>query len=112
MPVPPIAVTADRRDNGQTLAAVLKARLGLTWSQAKRAIDRRHVRVGGQIVADAAFRVKTGKRITVAAGVVEARSAVGARSAERGVGSGKPKTKTKPPLSGEAKSSEPSAGRR
>ncbi|MBX3399087.1 MAG: RluA family pseudouridine synthase [Gemmataceae bacterium] len=112
MPVPPIVVTADRRDNGQTLAAVLKAHLGLSWSQAKRAIDRRHVRVGGQIVADAAFRVKAGKRITVAAGVVEARSAVGARSAERGVGSEKPKTKKTPPFSGEAQSSEPSAAPR
>ena len=95
MPVPPIVVNADRRDNGQTLAAVLKAHLGLTWTQAKRVIDRRHVRVAGQIVADAAFRVKTGKRITVAAGVVEVRSP-SARSAERGVGSEKPKTKKTP----------------
>ncbi len=106
MPVPPIVVTADRRDNGQTLAAVLKAHLGLSWSQAKRAIDRRHVRVGGQIVADAAFRVKAGKRITVAAGVIEV------RSAERGARSEKPKSKTKSPFSGEAKSSEPSAATR
>jgi 23S rRNA pseudouridine1911/1915/1917 synthase len=106
MPVPPIVVNADRRDNGQTLAAVLKAHLGLTWTQAKRVIDRRHVRVGGQIVADAAFRVKTGKRITVAAGVVEV------PSAERGARSEKPKTKKAPPLSREAKSSEPSAAPR
>lgn len=99
MPLPPIVVTADRKDNGQTLAAVLKVRLGLSWSQAKRAIDRRHVRVGGQIVADAAFRVKAGKRITIAGGTVEVRSAV----AE------KPKTKKDPPLSREAKSSKPGA---
>lgn len=103
MPQPPIVVLADRRDNGQTLAAVLKQRLGLSWSQAKRAVERRHVRVGGQIVADAAFRVKTGKRITVAGGAIEV------RSAERGVGSEKPKSKKKPPFSGEAKSSKPSA---
>lgn len=69
--MPPVALTADRRDNGHTLAAVLKAHLGLSWSQAKRVIDRRHVRVGGQIVADAAFRVKAGKRITVAEGVLD-----------------------------------------
>lgn len=75
MPVPPIVVNADRRDNGQTLAAVLKAHLGLSWTQAKRVIDRRHVRVGGQIVADAAYRVKTGKRITVAGGVLDNRDA-------------------------------------
>lgn len=103
MPLPPIVVTADRKDNGQTLAAVLKLRLGLSWSQAKRAIDRRHVRVGGQIVADAAFRVKVGKRITVAGGIVEV------RSAERGAASEKPKAKKEPPFSGEAKSSKPSA---
>jgi 23S rRNA pseudouridine1911/1915/1917 synthase len=70
--MPPTVIIADRRDGGETLAAVLKSRLSLSWSQAKRVIDRRHVRVGGQIVADPAFRVKPGKRITVAAGAVEA----------------------------------------
>ena len=109
MPLPPIVVTADRKDNGQTLAAVLKLRLGLTWSQAKRAIDRRHVRVGGQIVADATFRVKVGKRISVAGGVIEARSTSEARSTEREAGSEKPKAKKEAPFSREAKSSKPSA---
>ncbi len=70
MAQPPLVVLADRQDHGQTLAAVLKSRLGLSWSQAKRVIDRRHVRVAGQIVADAAYRVKNGKRITVAGGVI------------------------------------------
>jgi 23S rRNA pseudouridine1911/1915/1917 synthase len=84
--MPPVVITSDRRDNGQTLAAVLKARLGLSWSQAKRVIDRRHVRVGGQIVADAAFRVKAGKRITVAEGVLDL-----TRNAEVGTRNEKPK---------------------
>lgn len=69
--MPPITLTADRRDHGQTLAAVLKKRLGVPWSKAKQTIERRHVRVSGQIVADAAFRVKNGKRITIAAGALE-----------------------------------------
>lgn len=63
-------ITADHRDNGQTLGAVLKARLNLSWSKAKQTIERRHVRVAGQIVADAAYRVKAGKRITIAAGAI------------------------------------------
>ena len=33
-------VPGDRREAGQTVAAVLKARLGLTWSQAKRLVER------------------------------------------------------------------------
>jgi 23S rRNA pseudouridine1911/1915/1917 synthase len=69
--MPTLVVNADRRDHGHTLAAVLKARFNLSWTQAKRIIERRHVRVGAQIVADAAYRVKAGKRISIAAGVIE-----------------------------------------
>ena len=69
--MPPTMFTADRRDNGQTLVAVLRSRLSLSWSKAKQTIERRHVRVGGQIVADGAYRVKTGKRITIAVGAIE-----------------------------------------
>jgi 23S rRNA pseudouridine1911/1915/1917 synthase len=113
--MPPIVVMADRKDNGQTLAAVLKARLGLSWSQAKRAIDRRHVRVGGQIVADAAFRVKSGKRITVAAGVIEAPGEKPARreakSAKPGAPAGAPPAKASKPAApaGPAKPRKPPA---
>jgi 23S rRNA pseudouridine1911/1915/1917 synthase len=69
--MPPIVFLADRRDSGQTLAAVLKHRLNLPWSKVKQTIERRHVRVGGQIVADGAYRVKAGKRITIAVGAIE-----------------------------------------
>ncbi|CAN5643216.1 RluA family pseudouridine synthase [soil metagenome] len=62
---------SDRRDAGQTLGAVLRARYNLTWSKAKATIERRHVRVAGQIVADASFRVKSGKRISIAIGAIE-----------------------------------------
>ncbi len=72
--MPPLAITADHHDNGQTLAAVLKNRFKLSWSKAKQTIERRHVRVAGQIVADGAYRVRTGKRITIAVGAIEAKA--------------------------------------
>ncbi|WP_149111971.1 RluA family pseudouridine synthase [Limnoglobus roseus] len=107
--MPPVVITSDRRDNGQTLAAVLKAHLGLTWSQAKRVIDRRHVRVGGQIVADIAFRVKSGKRITVAEGVLAIQNAQAAKKPAPSKAEVKPKKsespKKKPPT--EPKRQEP-----
>lgn len=85
-------ITADRRDNNQTLGAVLKTHLNLSWSKAKQTIERRHVRVGGQIVADAAYRVKAGKRITIAAGAIEATSVPKPKTAAKPVA---PKTKAK-----------------
>jgi 23S rRNA pseudouridine1911/1915/1917 synthase len=72
--MPPVNFVVERRDGGQTLAAVLKRRLGLTWSQAKRLIEKRHVKVNGQVIVEAAQRVKAGKRIEVASGTVDLRS--------------------------------------
>ena len=69
--VPPIRFVVDRRENGQTLAAVLKKRYGLSWSQAKRLVEGRHVKVSGQVEADVARRLKVGKRVELAAGTVE-----------------------------------------
>ncbi len=69
--MPPISFVVDRRDSGRTLAAVLKDRLGLTWSQAKRLVANRHVRVGQQVETDVARRLKPGKRIQLDAGSVE-----------------------------------------
>jgi 23S rRNA pseudouridine1911/1915/1917 synthase len=66
-----IAFVVDRRENGQTLASVLKMRYGLSWSQAKRLVERRHVKVSGQVETDAARRLKVGKRVELAAGTVE-----------------------------------------
>jgi 23S rRNA pseudouridine1911/1915/1917 synthase len=72
--VPPISFVVDRRESGQTLAAVLKSRLGLSWSQAKRLVEGRHVRVGQEVVPDVARRLKPGNRILVDAGTVEQKS--------------------------------------
>jgi 23S rRNA pseudouridine1911/1915/1917 synthase len=75
-----IAFVVDRRENGQTLAAVLKMRYGLTWSQAKRLIEKRHVKVSGQIETDIARRLKFGKKVELAAGTVEGQKSVDPKS--------------------------------
>ncbi|MBN9117625.1 MAG: RluA family pseudouridine synthase [Planctomycetes bacterium] len=69
--MPPIQFVVDRRAAGQTLAAVLKLRLGLSWAQAKRLVENKHVKVSGQVETDVARRLKLGKRVEVAAGTVE-----------------------------------------
>lgn len=73
--MPPIHFVVDRRDAGQTLAAVLKLRFGIPWAQAKRIVEGRHVKVSGQVETDAARRLKLGKRVELAAGVVEVKKA-------------------------------------
>jgi 23S rRNA pseudouridine1911/1915/1917 synthase len=73
--MPPIMFVVDRRDNGQTLAAVLKKRYGLSWSHAKRLVERGHVKVSGQVETDVARRLKLGKRVELATGTVETREA-------------------------------------
>ncbi len=69
--MPPIQFVVDRRAAGQTLAAAVKARLGLSWARAKRLVENGHVKVSGQVERDIARRVKLGKRVEVAAGAVE-----------------------------------------
>ena len=93
--MPPVVFVVDRREAGQTLAAVLKKRFGLSWSQAKRLVEGGHVRVGQQVETDVARRLKVGKRVQLDAGTVEA------RSADRGARNEKPN----PPRSRESKTS-------
>jgi 23S rRNA pseudouridine1911/1915/1917 synthase len=73
--MPSIAFVVDRRENGQTLAAVLKLRYGLSWSQAKRLVERRHVKVSGQVETDVAKRLKVGKRVELDPGTIEGQKA-------------------------------------
>jgi 23S rRNA pseudouridine1911/1915/1917 synthase len=68
--MPPIRFVVDRREAGKTLAAVLKVRLGLSWSQAKRLVERRHVRVCGQVETDVARRLKPGKPVELDSGII------------------------------------------
>lgn len=95
--MPPLQFVVDRREAGQTLAAVLKARYGLSWSRAQRLVEGRHVKVSGHVETDIARRLKPGKRVEIAAGAVEV------RSAERGARGEKTKPVPKPPLSRDAK---------
>lgn len=69
--MPPIQFVVDRREAGGTLAAALKTRYGLSWAQAKRLVERGHVKVSGQVESDVARRLKLGKRVELAAGTVE-----------------------------------------
>ena len=73
--MPPIQFVVDRRDAGQTLAAVLKTRFGIPWAQAKRLVEGKHVKVSNQVVIDVAKRLKLGKRVELAAGTVEVKNA-------------------------------------
>lgn len=73
--MPPINFAVDRREAGKTLAAVLKLRYGLSWAQAKRLVERGHVRVSGQVESDVARRLKLGKRVEIAAGAIEVKRA-------------------------------------
>lgn len=59
-------IVVDRRESGKTLAAILKVRLGWSWSRVKRMIERRHVRVGQRIETNVARRLKKGQEIHLA----------------------------------------------
>ena len=116
--MPPILFVVDRTEAGQTLAAVLKKRFGISWAQAKRLVENRHVRVGQQIETDVARRLKTGKKVELDAGSVEVRSAepsarkppapprpAGGKPARPAVG--KPPLKTPPSAARDPKKSRP-----
>ncbi len=74
--MPPIQFVVDRREAGKTLAAVLKSRYGISWSQAKRLVERGHVKVSGQLETDVARRLKLGKRVELTEGSVERKEPV------------------------------------
>lgn len=90
--MPPIVFVVDRRENGKTLAAVLKTRYGLSWAHAKRMIENRHVRVGQQVETDVARRLKVGKQVQLDSGMVEVKNASPATAPAK-----KPAAKPKPP---------------
>ncbi|HEY8504589.1 MAG TPA: RluA family pseudouridine synthase [Gemmataceae bacterium] len=66
-------LTVGRQDAGQTVAAVLHRRLGLSWSRARQAVARGLVRVNGRPCPDPARRVAAGARIEVRPAGGEAR---------------------------------------
>jgi 23S rRNA pseudouridine1911/1915/1917 synthase len=75
--MPPIQFLVERRENGKTVADVLRRRFQLTWSQAKRLVENGHVRVAGQLTRAPEQRVKTGNRMWISAGAIENPSADG-----------------------------------
>lgn len=108
--MPPIVFVVDRREAGQTLAAVLKKRFGISWSQAKRLVERRHVRVGQQVEVDVTRRLRVGKRVQLDAGTVEVRDA--GRGTRKETAVSKPKTEvSRDPKGGAASQAEPIARR-
>jgi 23S rRNA pseudouridine1911/1915/1917 synthase len=112
--VPPIVFVVDRRETGQTLAAVLKKRFGLSWSQAKRLVERRHVRVGGQVETDVARRLKPGRKVQLDTGTVEQKATGDRRQGtvqKSDVRSQKSGHKGKPPVSRESRRSADERGR-
>ncbi len=69
--MPPIEFLVDRREAGQTVAAVLRKRFNLPWSQVKRLIERGHVRVAGFACTDPGHRVRARNRVWVREGVLQ-----------------------------------------
>src|SRR5262245_21903514 len=54
-----------KREGGQTLAALLKKHLDVSWSQSRKLIEQRRVRVNGQVCPDPVRRLKTGNRVDI-----------------------------------------------
>jgi 23S rRNA pseudouridine1911/1915/1917 synthase len=54
-----------KRDGGQTLAALLKKHLDVSWSQSRKLIEQRRVRVNGQVCPDPVRRLSLGNRVDV-----------------------------------------------
>ncbi len=65
------------REGGKTLAAVLRLRHSITWTQARRFVEERRVRIDGQPCVDSARRLRVGQQVTV-----EIEQAKGARAAK------------------------------
>ena len=61
MSSPPLIVSPVER--GQTLAAILKKRLNQSWSQVRKLIEQRQVRINGQTCVDPARRLQVNQRI-------------------------------------------------
>jgi len=58
--------TVKPNERGQTLAAVLKSRLAIPWSAARKIIEQGRVRLSNAICKDVARRVQAGQHIQVA----------------------------------------------
>jgi 23S rRNA pseudouridine1911/1915/1917 synthase len=57
--------TISRKESGRTVLEVLRWRLRLSWSQARRLVQALQIRLDGAVCRDAGRRVKTGQRLQV-----------------------------------------------
>ncbi|MFO0803332.1 MAG: RluA family pseudouridine synthase [Gemmataceae bacterium] len=96
--MPSHSFVVEHRESGKTLAAVLKLRFGLSWSQAKRLVEGRHVRIGPHVESDVARRLKPGKRVIVADGCIEKKGEAKAAPPLPPNPQPKPKSKPKKPI--------------
>ncbi len=69
--MPALQFLVASREKGHTIASVVKLRFDLSWARAKRLVEGRHVKIGGQVEADPTRRVRPGIKVEVAAGAVE-----------------------------------------
>ena len=59
--------TVQREENGQTLGAVIRRAMNVSWSAAKAIIEQKSVKIVGVVCADPARRLKAGQLITIGA---------------------------------------------
>src|SRR5438128_1178269 len=57
--------TISRKEGGWSVLEMLRCRLRLSWSQARKLVQERRVLLGGEVCRDAARRVKAGQRVQV-----------------------------------------------
>ncbi len=75
--MPAIQFLVEKRESGWTVAEMLRKRFTLTWTQAKRIVERGHVRVAGQLTRAPEQRIKAGNRVWIATGAIEVKSVKG-----------------------------------
>ena len=97
--MPAIQFLVEKRESGWTVAEMLRKRFTLTWTQAKRIVERGHVRVAGQLTRAPEQRIKAGNRVWIATGAIEVKTVKGPKpkkSEEVVTPIAKPKAKPKP----------------
>lgn len=97
--MPAIQFLVEKRESGWTVAEMLRKRFMLTWTQAKRIVERGHVRVAGQLTRAPEQRIKAGNRVWIATGAIEVKTVKGPKpkkTEEVVTPIAKPKAKPKP----------------
>ncbi len=61
----PRTLSVDARESGQTLAAFLKHRLGISWAQARQWIAQGRISLGGRVCRDAVRPLHRGEQVIV-----------------------------------------------